>query len=478
MAKYLDSNGNVSLIENPDLNQGLIAGKTLVPDTTPLGRINSSALSAPVNYNFQQPNQTPIYPVSAISDGLTNQEQKKVGLLDQLQEINNQLVGESTDRAALNQQYGINDIKATQDDLAAQLGGLIKESKAIPLQLQQESKGRGITAGGLRPLETAALRNNAIQSLSVAAQFEASQGRLASAQRYADEAIKQKYEPLKERAAAITRNLEIIANDPRTSLEDRQRALAQKAIEDQKAAAAKKQEETESAKFKLVLEYAGLADALTLRNMQAAPDAAAVLQIAAQKGLVTPEQAKAKLNEELIRSQIEENKARASELRSQIQERNNAPGGIQTLTGKPQNATQATANGYADRLNEASITIDSIGKMFTGNLAFGNYLPNMLQSGNRQAYEQAKRNFVTAVLRRESGASISPTEFETAEKLYFPQAGDTPSTVAKKEVTRNTVINNFYREANVARPVLPGMTIESNGKKYRVGPDGVTLTEI
>ena len=153
-------------------------------------------------------------------------------------------------------------------------------------------------------------------------------------------------------------------------------------------------------------------------------------------------------------------------------------GGVVTLTGKPQNATQSAANSYANRLNESNVIISNLGSKFTGSLSFGGVLPNILQSGDRQAYEQSKRNFITAILRRESGAAISPTEFDTAEKQYFPQAGDKPSTVAQKEISRNTVINNFYREANVQRPVLPGMTIQSNGKRYRVDLDGETLTEI
>jgi hypothetical protein len=50
--------------------------------------------------------------------------------------------------------------------------------------------------------------------------------------------------------------------------------------------------------------------------------------------------------------------------------------------------------------------------------------------------------------------------------------------VKQKAENRNTVINNFYYEANVPRPVFAGDIIESNGKKYRVESDGVTITEI
>lgn len=173
-------------------------------------------------------------------------------------------------------------------------------------------------------------------------------------------------------------------------------------------------------------------------------------------------------------------KAQIANIYSQIAERNNPTGGggVVTLTGKPQNASQSSANGYADRLNMSNIVIDDIGGKFTGTFDVGGSMPNFLQSGERQSYEQAKRNFITAVLRRESGAAISPSEFDTEALKYFPQAGDKPETVIQKSNARNTAINNVYREANVSRPVLPGMIIESNGVKYRVASDGETLEKI
>lgn len=181
---------------------------------------------------------------------------------------------------------------------------------------------------------------------------------------------------------------------------------------------------------------------------------------------------------ELQKSELKTDALQRSNIQSQITERNNPVGVTPTISGKPQNASQASANGYADRVAEANVIIGNLGSKFTSSTSIGGSLPNFLQSGDRQAYEQAKRNFVTAILRRESGAAISPTEFDTAEKQYFPQAGDKSSTVAQKEGARNTAINNLYREANVNRPVLPGQIIESDGKRYRVGSDGQTLEKI
>lgn len=158
--------------------------------------------------------------------------------------------------------------------------------------------------------------------------------------------------------------------------------------------------------------------------------------------------------------------------RARVEANNNLA--IPTLTGKPQNATQTSANGYADRLNESNIVIDDIGGNFTGKLDKV-WRFNFMKSADQQSFEQAKDNFVTAVLRRESGAVISDSEFDREDKKYFPQPGDKPETVAQKAVARNTAINNLYREANVVRPVLPGQIVESGGNKFRVASDGETL---
>jgi len=149
-----------------------------------------------------------------------------------------------------------------------------------------------------------------------------------------------------------------------------------------------------------------------------------------------------------------------------------------TVSGKPQTATQALVQGFADRLTDANRTFTSIGDKFAGQFSFGNLLPNQLQTSERQQFEQAKRNFVNAVLRRESGAVISPSEFANADLQYFAQPGDTKGVLLQKAQNRNTVTNGMYNQANIARPVNAGDIIESNGVKYQVDEDGVTINPI
>jgi hypothetical protein len=78
-----------------------------------------------------------------------------------------------------------------------------------------------------------------------------------------------------------------------------------------------------------------------------------------------------------------------------------------------------------------------------------NSLPQILGglSPEQQQVAQARINFITAVLRKESGASISPAEFSTAEKNYFPKPGDDASTIAQKQKARETAIKAMEIQA-------------------------------
>jgi hypothetical protein len=68
-------------------------------------------------------------------------------------------------------------------------------------------------------------------------------------------------------------------------------------------------------------------------------------------------------------------------------------------------------------------------------------------SAQQQQVDQARRNFITAVLRQESGASISPSEFANEEKKYFPQTGDTPQVIAQKQAARELAIKAMNIQA-------------------------------
>ena len=78
-----------------------------------------------------------------------------------------------------------------------------------------------------------------------------------------------------------------------------------------------------------------------------------------------------------------------------------------------------------------------------------NVLPGFLGGPNaqQQSYDQAKRNFITAVLRKESGAAIAASEFANEEKKYFPQAGEDDTVIKQKQKARKLAIEAMKIQA-------------------------------
>lgn len=78
-----------------------------------------------------------------------------------------------------------------------------------------------------------------------------------------------------------------------------------------------------------------------------------------------------------------------------------------------------------------------------------NVLPGILggMSPEQQQVVNGRINFITAVLRKESGAAISPGEFITAEKLYFPKPGDDITVIKQKQKARELAIKAMEIQA-------------------------------
>ena len=60
---------------------------------------------------------------------------------------------------------------------------------------------------------------------------------------------------------------------------------------------------------------------------------------------------------------------------------------------------------------------------------------NVFLTSDRQKLEQAQRDFANAILRKESGAAISQSEFANTRQQYFPQPGDSEEVIAQNSRT-------------------------------------------
>lgn len=141
---------------------------------------------------------------------------------------------------------------------------------------------------------------------------------------------------------------------------------------------------------------------------------------------------------------------------------NNQQGGIIPLQGfqKPLNDVQAKAQLFGTRMQEADkilVDLQKGGKAFStpgANTPFIGGLVNTLNSEQGQMLDQAKRDFTNAVLRRESGAAIAPSEFSSADKQYFPQIGDSEKVIAQKARARQIAIQGILSEVPKGTPPI------------------------
>jgi len=72
---------------------------------------------------------------------------------------------------------------------------------------------------------------------------------------------------------------------------------------------------------------------------------------------------------------------------------------------------------------------------------------NIALSDNEQRFAQAKRDFITAVLRKESGAAIGKDEFINEDKKFFPQVGDKAAVLKQKALGRKRAFDNLKAQS-------------------------------
>lgn len=153
------------------------------------------------------------------------------------------------------------------------------------------------------------------------------------------------------------------------------------------------------------------------------------------------------------------------------------------VTGKPKNLTEGQSKAllFGSRARDAAAAMDALALK-------GVAMPSQIKAGvegipivggalgaaanmtaaspEQQQVEQSQRDFVNAVLRRESGAAIGANEFENAKKQYFPQIGDSAAVIEQKKRNRDLAVQGLLIEVpeamrnsiggNQQQPTKPG----------------------
>lgn len=203
--------------------------------------INSDSIKPQTPIPYNSPVPTPAFNVSSIDTTTptpaitaTPKEMEADALSKKIQSLNDSFANKSVDQTAADTAAGIPDLQTTYDDLSTQLKGLQKEALAIPLQLQNDAIGRGVTTQALAGETAASQRENAVKALNVSVLLDSAQGKLTNAQAKADKAVAQKYDPIQAQITAAKSNLDLILNSAEYSVQDKNRAQAQLDIQNAK----------------------------------------------------------------------------------------------------------------------------------------------------------------------------------------------------------------------------------------------------
>lgn len=159
---------------------------------------------------------------------------------------------------------------------------------------------------------------------------------------------------------------------------------------------------------------------------------------------------------------------------------------------KPVEPTESerTAGFLTKRLQDALATIDRVGKSNPDALRpsaateairgiFGEAAANTLASPERQQIEAAQRDALDAALTLGTGAAYTAEQLEGYRKSYFPQLGDSPSTIADKARRREVLFQSARIKAGRAAPGAPtggGDKKPSGPRTFTIGGKKITIT--
>ena len=156
--------------------------------------------------------------IQGIADNFSNlnteqqsksQEQTNTG--QDITSLINQLSGKEADTQIAKEQTGQTAAEKQISDLNTQASQLLRESQAIPLQVQQDIKTgqRMTTNASAQVSEADRLRENALKALSISQQYDIAKGNYDIAKQKAQDIVDLKYKPIENRILALKTQYEL-----------------------------------------------------------------------------------------------------------------------------------------------------------------------------------------------------------------------------------------------------------------------------
>ncbi|MGF6211776.1 hypothetical protein [Comamonas sp. 4034] len=171
----------------------------------------------------------------------------------------------------------------------------------------------------------------------------------------------------------------------------------------------------------------------------------------------------------------------------------NTSGGLEAIPGGPADKSQAPLNDvqskalqFGSRMQEADKTLSDLAnqgvtqpgliKRAADAVGMG-AAANWTQSAEQQKVEQSQRDYINAVLRRESGAAISDGEFANARQQYFPQPGDSPEVIDQKLKNRAIATAGIKAEVPNSEQRI-GQVVGAGNAAVAANTENAQITEI
>lgn len=431
------------------------------------------------------------------------QSQQKTAAQGQL-DIMNLLTGRTADTQAAQELAGVNTETANLNkyaeqlaNLNAQASALNREAQAVPIQLQQESVGRGRTEAGVAPLQASRLRENALKALSIGQQADiaaaaatGSQLRLNAAKEKAQQVVDLKYKPLEEQLAIKKAQYEL--NKDILSSIDKKRTEALNASIKREETILQEKKANEKAVSDLIVNASSQGAPQDIvnraKNAKTASEAAAILGSYAGDYWGTKLKI-AKYNKVL--SETNRIDTQTSGLKLQPTGVVTTPNGdsvslpnetLGAIGRLKLNETQSNAVAFVSRMiqSDAAIKkqlgqINPLGGFYETSgydpTSFGSGVGRVVGSDQSRIYNTNAQDFIRAKLRKESGAAIGQDEFDADAKIYTPSGvGLDEKDLLLAETKRQEAIKAMIAQAGPAAPYLQQYFEQTKTKGYDYDP--------
>lgn len=386
-----------------------------------------------------------------------------------------QLANKTEDTQTANEAAGVNTAIAEQNnfvkqlaELNAQASSLNRQAQAIPIQLQEQVAGQGVTDAGLAPMQAGELRKNALKALSIGQQADiasaaltGSQLKLQAAQDKAKQAVALVYDPIETQLAVKQKQYELNKDLLATIDKKRTEALGVALTQEKTKLDAERKTAEEVSQMIVNASSQGAPASLVTKaqNAKTLGEAAMILGQFAGDYYKT----------ELLKQQISTEKAQRSKIYSDIA-KTNAEASIlkqqasvdgqtsdlgtlikQGKLGEGAKTQVANVNGVISAIKELATSNP------TGNLPGINPL-NIGFDAFRGANEIKNRGFIDAINLKvqqwASGASLTTDQIKQVNNLV-PQKNDTDASAVNKANSLVDFMNSQLKS-----------TLEVNGVQY------------